>query len=544
MPNSTARVLLIEDDEDDYFLTKELFADLPPGAYHLDRVANFDDAIQAFEDCDHDLYLVDYRLGKHTGLEVIIAAMALGCRAPMIMLTGQREREFDLLAMQAGAADYLLKEQLTLAALERSMRYALQQQRLQDAIHEANQQLERRVEERTAELEKVNDSLQVEIARRQRIEDQLREVDRRKDQFLATLAHELRNPLSPLTAATQLLGLEPENATQVRELTLVMSRQLTQLVRLIDDLLDISRISGGKLQLRKSRFALGEPIAAAIELSQPLIDEGQHALRVSLPSQLVMLDGDPVRLSQAISNLLINAAKYTPCGGSIELEITVQDEQLVIRVRDTGLGIPLDKQAEIFEMFTQVDSSYARQKGGLGIGLTLVKTIVELHGGKIDVFSRGVGAGSEFTIYLPLANATSTTDDPAHAVASEVGKRPTLRILVVDDNESAAHLLSRLLDKLGQTVEVADSAPAALSKLLDFRPQLVISDVGMPGMTGLELAQAIRQLPDLEQPKMVALTGFGQASDRRDALASGFDDHLTKPIGMAELEKLIATFGT
>ncbi|MFN0017642.1 MAG: response regulator [Pirellulaceae bacterium] len=546
MPDGLVRVLLIEDDDDDYLLTKELFAQLPPDIYHLDRVADYPSAIHAFQNCHHDVYLVDYRLGQHTGLEIMAEAIRLGCNAPMIMLTGQREREVDLLAMQAGAVDYLVKDQLSVTALERSMRYALQQQRHRDAIRQVNQQLERRVVERTSELEALNEKLQLEIGERKRIEAQLREVDRRKDQFLATLAHELRNPLSPLTSAAQLIGMEPEKTGQVRELTVIITRQLGQLVRLIDDLLDVSRISGGKLKLRKTRVAIGEPIAAALDVSRPLIDEARHQLQVSLPQDLVVVEGDPVRLTQIISNLLINAAKYTPPSGTITLTVKPDIDQVVIRVRDSGVGIPPELQSEIFEIFAQADSSHTRHQGGLGIGLTLVKTLVEMHGGTIEVFSRGDGMGSEFTVRLPLASPASVdsverSDAPSPIVT---GNLPVLRVVVVDDSESAVYLLAKLLEKLGQSVEVAHSAKTALDLVQKFEPHLVISDVGMPDVSGLKLAQQIRSLANLKQPHMVALTGYGQDSDRREILAAGFDEHFTKPIGLSTLEQLISEVGT
>lgn len=546
MPDGLVRVLLIEDDDDDYLLTKELFAQLPPDVYHLDRVADYPSAIDAFQKCHHDVYLVDYRLGQHTGLELMAEAVRLGCHAPMIMLTGQRERQVDLMAMQAGAVDYLVKDQLSVTALERSMRYALQQQRHQDAIRQVNQQLERRVVERTAELEVLNEKLQLEIGERKRVEGQLREVDRRKDQFLATLAHELRNPLSPLTSAAQLIGMEPQKTGQVREMSLVMTRQLGQLVRLIDDLLDVSRISGGKLQLRKTQVAIGEPVAAALDVSRPLIEEAGHQLQVSLPPDLVVVEGDPVRLTQIISNLLINAAKYTPPSGTIILTVKPDKNDVVIRVRDSGVGIPPELQSEIFEIFSQVDSSRTRQHGGLGIGLTLVKTLVEMHGGTIDVFSRGAGTGSEFTVRLPLASPTQgdSTERKNAATAIATDNLPVLRVVVVDDSESAAHLLAKLLEKLGQSVEVAYCAKTALNLVQKSEPHLVISDVGMPDVSGLKLAQHIRSLANLKQPHLVALTGYGQDSDRRDILAAGFDEHFTKPIGLATLEQLIAEVGT
>lgn len=540
MGDDPVRVLLVEDDEEDYQLTRDLFAELPSGAYNLEHVADGNSALEAFDDARHDLYLIDYRLGSHTGLELIAEAIRRGCLAPMIMLTGQRDRELDLQAMQAGAVDYLVKDQLHVTALERSMRYALQQKRHQDAIRQVNQELERRVEERTAQLAEVNKVLEAEIAERTRVENQLREADRAKDRFLATLAHELRNPLAPLTTATQLIGLEPEKADQIRELASVMARQLAQLVRLIDDLLDVSRISGGKLQLRKARVSLGEPIAAALESSQPIIDAAGHTLRLSLPPDLPIVDVDPARVTQIISNLLINAAKYTPPGGVIELTVQVDGTEVAIRVRDSGVGIPLDKQSEIFVMFNQIDIPRSRADGGLGIGLALAQTLAEMHGGSIGVFSQGPGTGSEFTVRLPVVAGPGEKPRLEHPPPvllpdAAIG----YRVLVVDDNESAAYLLARLLEKLGQTVKVAHSAESALAWIPQFRPQVMISDLGMPGISGIELARCLRARADCEQLQLIALSGYSQESDRQEALAAGFSIYLTKPIGLAKLKQLL-----
>ena len=545
MPGGIVRVLLIASDDDDYRRVKDLFAQAPLSAYRLDRAADFSAAMDSVEKALHDVYLAADPLGTHSGIDLVGEADRRDSRAPIILLTNEHdeEQEIESQAVTAGAADCLNKQELTAGALKHSMRCALLQKRYQDAIRQVNLQLEQRVLERTAEQIALNEKLQAEVAERARVEEQLREADHRKDQFLATLAHELRNPLSPLTSAAQLIGLEPERADQVRELAIVLTRQLGQLVRLIDDLLDVSRISGGKLQLRKTIIPIQESVTAALDVSRQHMEEAGHTLQVSLPDDLLWVEGDPVRLTQVISNLLINAAKYTPPGGVIDFSVREESQQIVIRVRDSGVGIPVEQQAEIFKLFAQVDSSRTRQQGGLGIGLTLVKTLVEMHGGTVSVSSRGSGYGSEFTVRLPLGAAEEPVPQASRPEHAGNGRLRSLRVLVVDDSESAVHLLARLLTRLGQTVKVAYSVDSAMKLVPTFEPQIVISDVGMPEVSGLNLAQKIRAQKTLSQPKLIAVTGYGQENDRREILAAGFDEHYTKPIGLPLLEEILAEAG-
>jgi signal transduction histidine kinase len=541
MEDRPVSVLLVEDDEDDYLLTKAMFDDLPPGAYHLDRVPDYESALQAFDECDHDVYLVDYRLGKRTGIELIAAAIAHGCTRPMIMLTGQREREIDLQAMQTGAADYLVKDELVVALLERAIRYALQKQRYDDALRQANQQLEERVAARTAELERLNAALQAEITERARAEEALRQADRRKDEFLATLAHELRIPLTPLVSALQLIEIQPNYADQVQRLRQIMSRQTEQLVRLIEDLLDVSRISRGKLNLRRQNVRLKDVIEIALDLSRPVIEAANHRLELQLPFDSPVLYGDKVRLAQVISNLLINAAKYTPAEGLIELSVEADCERVVICIRDSGIGIPPEMLPRVFEMFTQVDSSTTRSHGGLGIGLTIAKTLVEMHQGTLTADSPGMNRGSTFAISLPILAADNALAEAGSSATSTIVLPPAASILIVDDNQPAGYLLSRLLQKLGQQVHTVRCAADALREIPKRVPDIVISDIAMPGMSGYELAQQIRALPNLPQPVLIAVTGYGQESDRQRAHAAGFDYHLTKPVGLPDLQQLLAS---
>ncbi len=541
MGDGPVRVLLIEDGEDDYVLTRDLFAEFSKGAYTLDRVADYDSALLAFRKCHHDLYLVDYRLGKRNGLELIVESRRLGCTSPSIVLTGQREREIDLQAMQAGAVDYLVKDQLDADTLERAMRYALQQARLEEAIRQANQDLEQRVQDRTAELARVNETLQTEIAERKRAEEALRDADRRKDEFVATLAHELHNPLAPLTAALELFDEATSSPEQLEELRSMMTRQVKYLVRLIEDLLDVSRISLGKLNLRRASINLQEVVDIALDVAEPMIRLARHRLELDLPEQPLTLDGDKVRVAQIISNLLINAAKYTPPGGRIELKIYRDAQQAVITIRDNGVGIPPEMLTKVFELFTQVDSSNTRSHGGLGIGLTLVKTLVEMHGGTIIARSQGIGYGSQFIIRLPLAKPGLLNKPAADIAAVPAKVLPAYRILIVDDNESAGYLLGRLLQKLGQHVHTVTSAAAALEVVASLKPDILISDIAMPLMSGYELASEIRARQEGPQPTLVALTGYGRDTDRQQARDAGFDHHLTKPVDLQALEQFLGS---
>jgi signal transduction histidine kinase len=540
MAEKPVRVLLVDDDDDDFFLVEELFNELPAESYQLDRVADYAAAVRAFEQREHDVYLVDYRLGAHSGIELIREAKRLGTRAPIIVLTGQVDRETDLLAMRAGAVDYLTKDRLDSSLLDRAIRYALQQRRHEAEIRETNLQLERRVAERTAELAALNEALQQEIAERKRVEEALREADSRKDEFIAMLAHELRNPLSPVVAALDLMK-EPSPDIDPAELRDIMARQVSQLVRLVDDLLDVSRVSRGKMQVRKERIPLYVVIQGAIDVSQPLIDAARHELSVALAPEQLYLHGDRVRLTQVVGNLLINAAKYTPPEGKISLTVERQGNQALIRVTDNGIGIPPDMLPKVFDLFQQADAASTRAHGGLGIGLTLAKTLVEMHGGSISVRSEGTGKGSEFSVSLPLVDAPANAD--RHAVPHNAALN-AFRVLIVDDNRAAVFLLQRLLQKLGQDVQVEGDPRLALKSAHELRPQVIISDIAMPEMSGYDLARELRALPLEPRPILVALTGYGQDRDRDAAREAGFDFHLTKPAGLKELQHLFAALSS
>ena len=366
---------------------------------------------------------------------------------------------------------------------------------------------------------------------------QLADMDSRKNEFLATLAHELRNPLAPIKNAVQLMGMlkiDPE----FDELRQMMARQVEQLVRLIDDLLDVSRIGCGKISLRREVVDLRAIIDAAVEASSTFIAENGQQLIVNMPDgDEVRVNGDASRLTQVISNLLNNSAKYSDAGSRIELTVVQEDQVAVISVRDNGVGIAPEMLQSIFNMFSQANDTLERGSAGLGLGLTLVKTLVELHDGIVVAQSEGVGKGSTFTVRLPVvANLKSTIEMPVDMVQNMSAR--SFKVLVVEDMRALRVITARLLEKLGHVVEFAENGPLALLKLDTFTPEVVFSDIAMPGMTGYELAQRIRQRPECAQVYLVALTGFGQSSDLEKALEAGFDEHMVKPVDLAVLQSL------
>jgi len=373
------------------------------------------------------------------------------------------------------------------------------------------------------------------ISARKEAESALREAAQRKDEFLATLSHELRNPLAPLRNGLQLMRLQGDRLNPATYA--IMERQLDHLVRLVDDLLEMSRITRGLLELRRERIELSTVVRNALETSEPLVQAGGHRLDVSLPGQALWLEGDPVRLTQVLSNLLNNAAKYTDAGGVISLSARRDGDTAVIQVRDNGCGIDPGGLERIFEMFSREVHPGRRGEGGLGIGLTLSRRLTEMHGGTIEAKSEGVGRGSEFTVRLPLAEAAPRSGDVSQRKVS----LSTLRILVVDDNEDAAESMGLLLEALGARVDVVHSGQAALEVFAERKAAVVLLDVGMPEMDGYELARALRARFPEDRPTIIALTGHGQPEDRRKAREAGVDHHLVKPAEFEALQSLLSS---
>jgi signal transduction histidine kinase/ActR/RegA family two-component response regulator len=380
----------------------------------------------------------------------------------------------------------------------------------------------------------------VDITQLKSDEQALREIDRRKDQFLATLSHELRNPLAPIRNGIEILrlaGLDTPAAGRVLDM---VNRQVDVMVRLVDDLMDVSRISGGKVQLRKEQVDLAGMVRNAIEISRPLIEASHHQLTVDLAEETLVMEGDPVRLAQAITNLLNNAAKYTDTGGEIRLGLRREGSEAIISVRDNGIGIPADMLSKVFDLFAQVEQAYNRTQGGLGVGLTLARSLVDMHGGRLEAKSAGVaGQGSEFIVHLPLpagAASPAALSDPEN----RVDMIAPLRILIVDDNEDSADSLAMLLEVFGSQVQAVHDGHAALTALAGFAADVVILDIGMPDMDGYEMARCVRtQFADREI-SLIAVTGWGQDEDRRRSREAGINHHFVKPIDLDALERLLA----
>ena len=370
-----------------------------------------------------------------------------------------------------------------------------------------------------------------------RLLTQLQEADRRKDEFLAMLAHELRNPLAPLYNILEIMKQGDGNGNLIEQVRSTLERQLGQMVRLVDDLLDVSRITRGKLKLRKERVELASVIHQSVEVCRPLAEYAKHELNVSLPPEAIYLYADPMRLAQVFGNLLNNACKYTDPGGRIGLTAERRSSDVVVNVKDTGVGISPDKLGSVFEMFTQIDRSLERSQGGLGIGLTLVKRLVEMHGGSVEAYSEGPGRGSEFVVRLPILI------EKAKAKTPTAEQMPTTahRILIVDDNRDSATSLDTLLKLTGNETQTAHDGLEAVEAAAMFRPDVMLLDIGLPKLNGYDACRRIREYSWGRNMVLVALTGWGQDKDRRQSKDAGFDHHMVKPVDFDALMKLLAS---
>jgi signal transduction histidine kinase len=497
-------------------------------------------------------------------------------KTPIIFVTGVHVSELDRLkGYKIGAVDYvsipvvpeILRSKVAVLVELHLKRRELQElnrnlAQANERLAQANttlqaektrelQTLNRVLQRANQELEAANRSLQTEVTERTRAELALKEADRHKDEFLAMLAHELRNPLAPIHNAVALMRRTPLTDPQLMWSRDVIGRQLSHLTRLVDDLLDVSRITRGKINLTKEVIEIAPLVARTVETVQPLFEERGHTLRVEMPDGALCVLGDPTRLMQAIGNVLGNAAKYTERGGQVTLCAAQTGAEVEIRIRDNGIGIPPDLMPMIFNLFTQLDRSSGPAQSGLGIGLALVQRLVEMHGGSVTAHSDGPGRGSQFVIRLPLRLGDRiATDDqqlntlsaPEQSMMNAEGTTPTQRrILVADDNNDALESLATLLQLSGHEVYTAANGAVALESAEQHRPEVALLDIGMPKLDGYEVARRIRAQPWGARITLVALTGWGQDSDRRRSQEAGFDSHLVKPLDLDKLTDLLAT---
>lgn len=372
----------------------------------------------------------------------------------------------------------------------------------------------------------------------------IQEADRHKNEFLAMLAHELRNPLAPVRNAMEVLRMQGNQQKEFIWAHDLITRQVSHLVRLVDDLLDVSRITRGKIKLEMKLENAADVVAVALETVRPLIDAHKHSLTTTLPDEPLWINVDSTRLAQVLSNLLTNAAKYTPDGGHLSLDVRREGREAVFCVHDSGVGIPREMLSHIFDLFTQVDRSLARSQGGLGIGLTLVRRLVELHGGKVEAFSEGPGKGSDFIVRLPAHAQNDPAIEP-HVDTTANGFAPShaYRILVVDDNQDSADSLAMLLTLNGHKVRMANDGISALAMAQDYHPDVVLLDIGLPGLNGLEVAERLRAQPETQKTLLIAVTGYGQEEDRKRSQLSGFDHHFVKPVDINLLLKSLTDSG-
>lgn len=519
--------LLVDDLEENLLALEAL---LRRDGLELLKARSGADALELLLKYDVALAMVDVQMPGMDGFELaeLMRGIERTRRVPIMFLTaGTADWQRRFRGYEAGAVDFLWKPiEPDILRSKADVFFQLDRQR---------QELMRQRDELKAATEEIarllNESQQYAAA--------LKEADRRKDEFLATLAHELRNPLAPLRTGLQILKLKPNGpeSDQAREM---MDRQLAHMVRLIDDLLDVSRVSSGKLVLRKERVTVQAVAQSAIEASRSLIEGGQHELHVALPEEPLYLEADATRLAQVIGNLLTNAAKYTPPSGRIDLTVKLAGPQIIIDVTDTGTGIPREMLPKIFELFTQVGQTLDRAQGGLGIGLALVKRLVEMHGGTVFARSEGVGKGSTFTVCLPLNPEVTSDNAERDRAAGEVARFAARRILVVDDNVDAAESLAMVLQLDGHEVQAVHGGEEAIDLATKFRPEVIFLDIGLPGLNGYDVARELRRTPNMDKVVLVALTGWGSDEDKQKSRDAGFDFHLTKPIENAAMHEVLA----
>jgi len=534
--------ILLVDDQPGRLLTYRTI--LEPLCEELVDARSGMEALKLLMEDEYAVILLDVNMPVMDGFETatLIHQHPRFENTPIIFVTAVNLSDLDRLrGYKLGAVDYVMVPVIpeimrtkvsVLAELYRKRR---ELQSLNASLANAHRELQ---EEKARELERLNASLRAanaelelrnrellaENKERTRAERQLREADQRKDEFLATLAHELRNPLAPLQNALAVRRLrEPDDHDPLLSM---MERQLSLLVRMIEDLLDIARITRGKLTLRRATTMLQDVIAAAVDTARPLIEEGGHTLHLALPETPVPLDADHARLAQVFANLLNNAAKYSDAKGRIELGAAIEGDEVQVWISDSGIGLTVEQMDTVFEMFRQVDTTVERSRGGLGIGLTLVQRLTEMHGGRVEVHSEGPNRGSTFRVRLPHAGAVETL--PPAAAPARSSSNTKRRVLIVDDNHDAADTLAMMVRLLGHETRAVYDPKTVEDEVASFAPEIVFLDVGMPGRSGYDVARALRDAHG-EGLVIVAVTGWGQPEDRQRTLQAGFDHHLVKP---------------
>ncbi|HEV8599939.1 MAG TPA: response regulator [Gemmatimonadales bacterium] len=527
-----ANILLVDDQPGKLLSYEAILSDL---GENLIKASSGREALEQLLKNDITVVLIDVSMPELDGFELaqIIREHPRYQKTAIIFVSAVHLTDTDrLMGYERGAVDYV-SVPIVPELLRAKVSVFTELYRKRREADRLTRELEQRVAARTAELKEA-------IARQTELAEELRVADRRKDEFLALLAHELRNPLAPLRNAINILRLKESQDAEVLWCRGVIERQATQLTRLVDDLLDVSRITLGKIKLRPQPLELGTVIARAVETSRPQIDAHRHELLITLPEVPVRVEGDRARLTQVIANLLNNAAKYQNDCGTIALTVEREAAEAVIRVRDRGIGIAPEMLSEIFQLFAQGERTLDRAQGGLGIGLSLVKTVVELHGGRVSAASDGPGRGSEFSIRLPcLLEELDGYRDRAEEDQAEVPECAPLRILVVDDSRDAAESLTRLLRLGGHEVLIAREGEHALHLAATQQPSVVLLDIGLPGLDGYEICRRLRQ-SGLTNALIVAMTGYGLERDRRRSQEAGFDTHLVKPVPPEELLRMMA----
>jgi signal transduction histidine kinase len=545
-PPGTVNILIVDDEPRNLAVLESILDD--PG-YRLVRASSGDEALLALVADEFAALVLDVQMPGMNGFELaqLVKERRKTARVPIIFLTAYYNEDQHILeGYGSGAVDYLhkpvnpavLRSKVAVFAelhrknreVERTNRLLLaevaERRRAEARLSELNASLDERVRERTRELE---DS-----------EARLLDANRRKDEFLAILAHELRNPLAPVRNAIHFLKLRGPATADVQWASDIIDRQVGAMSRLIEDLMDVSRINQGRIELRRGLVTLESVLADALETIQPQIDGSGHKLTVLQPPAKLMVHADRARLGQVFMNILSNAAKYTDPGGQIEVRVVSEAGYAIVSIRDDGIGIQPQRLERVFELFSQEESALSRARGGLGVGLSLTRKLVQMHGGTIVASSEGQGRGSQFTIRLPLAEAVAQDAAGTAAPAVPASAPGSLRILVADDNRDAADTLAVLLQVMGHEVRQVHDGEAAVAETPGFDPQLVLLDIGMPGLNGYDACRQLRQQAGGGGRTLVAVTGWGQPQDVQMANEAGFDHHLVKPVEMQELVRLIA----